>query len=260
MDDVPGVEILALCGVILEFPNTGKRISVTKRFQPDKSTIWEEEKNPAVLCAALSTTDPKAHEFLNDLLRRCLSYKHLAVMLRKGKNEPAIRSAATIPGRFKRTSKSLAGLMNVPWAPTLSYQDSLLETSHPHTGCKPDPTKMPQEQAEMNYMRFAVLDSFTGDSDERYIVEDLLVLWRAVYNVSALLQLCHKIVKPYVADGELEVEVNVERPERPFIPNLESGFAAYKALWGSFPKLQEEHEPAIFPTIWSVAVAERPSA
>jgi hypothetical protein len=118
---------------------------------------------------------------------------------------------------------------------------------------------MPQEQAEMNYMQFAVLDSFTGDSDERYIVEDLLVLWRAVYNASALLQLCHKIVKPYVADGELEVEVNVERPERPFIPNLESGFAAYKALWGSFPKLQEEHEPAIFPTIWSVAVAERPS-
>jgi hypothetical protein len=31
-------------------------------------------------------------------------------------------------------------------------------------------------------VQFAVLDSFDGDNDEKYLVEDLLVLWKAVYS------------------------------------------------------------------------------
>jgi hypothetical protein len=45
-----------------------------------------------MLSGALSPSDLYAQGFLNELRRRCLSYTHLAVMLRKSKAEPVIRS------------------------------------------------------------------------------------------------------------------------------------------------------------------------
>jgi hypothetical protein len=39
MGDVPGAAILAVCRVILELPQTDKRVSVSKRIQADKTTI-----------------------------------------------------------------------------------------------------------------------------------------------------------------------------------------------------------------------------
>jgi hypothetical protein len=249
MSNVPGVAVLAICGLIFEFPQTNKRVSVSKRIpEADKTTIWEEEKNPPMLSGALSPSDPYAQDFLNELLRRCLSYKHLAVILRKSKAEPVIRSAAKIVGRFRRTSQSVAGLMKARWLPAFFYTDSLIEASRPHNGCRLTPGMPP---SDFDCMQFVVLDGFNGDNDERYIVEDLLVLWKVVYDCETVLELCHAIAKPYIEDGELEPDA--ERPERPFIPNLERGFAAYNSLWGSFPRWMKEHEPTTFPTIWPTA-------
>jgi hypothetical protein len=249
MSNVPGVAVLAICGLIFEFPQTDKRVSVSKRIpEADKTTIWEEEKNPPMLSGALSPSDPYAQDFLNELLRRCLSYKHLAVMLRKSKAELVIRSAAKIVGRFRRTSQSVAGLMKARWLPAFFYTDSLIEASRPHNGCRLTPGMPP---SDFDCMQFVVLNGFNGDNDERYIVEDLLVLWKVVYDCETVLELCHAIAKPYIEDGELEPDA--ERPERPFIPNLERGFAAYNSLWGSFPRWMKEHEPTTFPTIWPTA-------
>ncbi|KAJ7853130.1 hypothetical protein B0H14DRAFT_3450351 [Mycena olivaceomarginata] len=190
MSNVPGVAVLAICGLIFEFPQTDKRVSVSKRIpEADKTTIWEEEKNPPMLSGALSPSDPYAQDFLNELLR------------------------AKIVGRF---------------SPHVSIGGGA------HEG-----------------LMFVVLDGFNGDNDERYIVEDLLVLWKVVYDCETVLELCHAIAKPYIEDGELEPDA--ERPERPFIPNLERGFAAYNSLWGSFPRWMKEHEPTTFPTIWPTA-------
>ncbi|KAJ6577824.1 hypothetical protein B0H19DRAFT_569356 [Mycena capillaripes] len=247
LDDISGIEILVFCGLVVQFLNTGKRVTVTKRVQPDKTAVWEEDKRPPVLCAALSNDDPKANEFLNKLLRRCLTYKHLAIILRKSRDEPVIRSAAHIPNLFQRTSNSLAGLITQPWNPISYFADSLLEALHPHKGCKSDP-QIRKTYTELDCMQFVVLDSFTGDGDEKYIVADLLVIWKAIYNARTFRELCDTIAKSYMVDGELEVDP--ERPERPLMSNLESGSVAYKALWGSFPRWTEDQETRTFRTVW----------
>ncbi|KAJ7022574.1 hypothetical protein C8F04DRAFT_1048936 [Mycena alexandri] len=227
MEEIPGVEILAICGLIVEFPDIGKRVTVMKRVQPDHTTIWEEERRTPMFFAALPAGDPKAHAYLSALLRRCLTYKHLDVILRKGRDEPIIRSNTDIVGRFKRTSSSLSGLMQQRWRPSLMFQDALLELTHPQYASK-----------------FIVLDGGSGDADERYMVEDLLVC-REIYSASTLLELCHIVAKSYIMANELEFDQ--ERRQHPFIPNLEAGFIAYKDLWGSFPRWMKDREPVTFP-------------
>ncbi|KAJ7235618.1 hypothetical protein B0H12DRAFT_1238717 [Mycena haematopus] len=243
------VQILAVCGLLVEFPDTGKRVSVMKRLQADKTTIWEEAKNPPIVCAALSASDPNANDFLNELLRRCFEYKHLAVILRRGKDEPVIRSAKKIAGGFCRTSKSLAGLINGPWVPTF-YMDSVLEVSPVHSDDCQNALKTP-ESFQLDCMQFVILDGFAGDCDEKYIVHDLLDLWCGIYDVSTVLELCHAIAKPYIENNELELDK--ERPERPFISNSECGFAAHMSLWGSLPTWMDEVMPITFPTVWPIA-------
>ncbi|KAJ7872880.1 hypothetical protein B0H14DRAFT_2570080 [Mycena olivaceomarginata] len=68
--------------------------------------------------------------------------------------------------------------------------------------------------SNFNCMQFIVLNGFNGDNDERYIVEDLLVLWKVVYDCEMVLELCHDIAKPYIKDGKLESDT--KRPEKLF--------------------------------------------
>ncbi|KAF7375419.1 hypothetical protein MSAN_00429500 [Mycena sanguinolenta] len=245
------VEILAVCGFLIDFPDTGKRVSVTKRFQADKTTIWEEVKNPPIVCVALSALDPDSNEILNELLRRCFDYKHLTVILRRGKGESVIRSATKIASQFKRKSKSLAGLIDSPWVPTL-YLDSLLESWPVRSDSgRQDATSKPGSFGP-DCMQFLILDGFTGDEDEKYVLQDLLDLCCGIYEATTVVKLCFAIAKPYIESGELEMDR--ERPQRPFICNSDYGFAAYRSLWGVFPTwITEEYEPVTFPTIWPIA-------
>ncbi|KAJ7351979.1 hypothetical protein DFH08DRAFT_805278 [Mycena albidolilacea] len=98
MGDVPGAAILAVCRVIFELPQRTSESAYPSEYRPTKPRFEKrKEKNPLMrLSGALSPSDLYVQGSLNELFRRCLSYKHLAVMLRKSKAEPVIQSAAKI--------------------------------------------------------------------------------------------------------------------------------------------------------------------
>ncbi|KAJ7351962.1 hypothetical protein DFH08DRAFT_805263 [Mycena albidolilacea] len=63
------------------------------------------------------------------------------------------------------------------------------------------------------HLSFSMALMFNGDNDERYIVEDLLVLRKVVYDCETVLEPCHAIAKPYIEDGELEPDSAGSREE-----------------------------------------------
>ncbi|KAJ7771058.1 hypothetical protein DFH07DRAFT_804709 [Mycena maculata] len=247
IDDLPVAKILAICGLVLEFPDMGKRICITKRSGTDQSTIWEEDKNTPLLCAALSGADPRSHTFLNELLRYCISHTKLAVMLRKGNAEPVIRSAKTIISQFQRTAESLAGLTKQSWVATRLFTDALLEAAH----WQPCARFLRRTVVAFDCMQFAVLDNAQGHGDERFLTTELLDIWKAVYKAETVLDLCSMIAAPYIADGEFEMDP--VKGGRSFLPNCEERCVAHKALWGTAPEWMGDTKSVDYPTVWHLA-------
>ncbi|KAJ7160371.1 hypothetical protein C8R46DRAFT_1194715 [Mycena filopes] len=242
---IPGYEILGICGILVGPPPGGeKHITVTKRVQPDKSTIWEEEKRTPMLLGTMSATHPKAHAILNALLRRCLSHTDLDVILRKRKGEAIIRSGANLGPRFSRTASSLAGLRQQPWAPSVMIDDDLFG----HLQNRPCDSQ------------FVVLHGAAGAQPCEIMIQHLLVVCMEVYGVSTIMQLCHAVTMPYVELQELELaEYTLEQAlklnvnSQWLLPNRESALVAYTALWGPPPKGMEDRKPSTFRTVWPLA-------
>ncbi|KAJ7174156.1 hypothetical protein C8R43DRAFT_1205290 [Mycena crocata] len=249
VDTIPAARILAVCGVVFEIAVTGKRISIVKRKDDNNKTIWAEEKNPLALSGALSATDPRAHSVLNELFRRCLSSKSLAVMLRKGAGEPVIRSTTPISGTFQRTSESLACLRQQPWVTVASFRDSLLDELQPSVGCLASHTKC---KFRANCMQFVVLDNGLVDSDERCLMNELLTVWRTVYRAGNFLDMCRMIALPYIQSGELELDA--AQPRRPFLSNVADVLVVYQTIWGCTPDWADDYERfKDYPTVWPIA-------
>ncbi|KAJ7445078.1 hypothetical protein FB451DRAFT_1433605 [Mycena latifolia] len=237
--DVGFMELLSVCGMVLDFPNRGQRVTVTKRLNADKTTVWEEQKNNPVLCAALSPTDPKAR--LPQHASSALSFhadarRHAAQEeMRTG---PSIQRGVQFISRLKRTSATLAGLRKKPWTSRFVFGANLLDRPLAHDACP----ESCLDRIDFDAMRLAV---------------SLLFLWEEVHQAQDLLELCHMIAQPYITDNELELDPSAELdPEEPvFLPNCENGVVAYQASWGSTYRFGTGGRPTDtpWPTVWPLA-------
>ncbi|KAJ7191192.1 hypothetical protein GGX14DRAFT_481714 [Mycena pura] len=248
-DPIPASAVLTICGLVFEFPDTGKHVSVSKHVAADGTITWEEKKCSPMLSAALSRADPQAHVFLNALLRHCLGRGRLAVILCKKLGEPVVRSAPVIAGCFLRSAPSLAGLRGVPSMPCAVFADSLVDVAEPFAGCRT------RRRAPLDCMRLIVLDNETGDGGAAFLVDELVAVCRAMYEDRTPWQLAWAIAAPYLAQGELELDPEGQR----LIPNTENMYTAHKDLWGTtldfdwWPWPGEVPDSKLFPTIWTLA-------
>ncbi|KAK7038393.1 hypothetical protein R3P38DRAFT_2516426 [Favolaschia claudopus] len=252
-----GVGILAVCGLLVGFVETEKHVTGPTHSKSEDGSgdiTWEQKKHPPVLYAALSCEDEYSHRFLNELLRRCLLYKHLTVILRKGKDQQVVRSMHCIHATYRRTSSSLVGLTKGSrWECTTTYKDAILESCQAEIFCHGSSDAMNAPAASFDdCMQFVLLDGINGDHDECYILRDLIRQCMTQYNVKTPVDLCKAIAEPYVAQGELELDEMVCEGSTGN-PNLEYGFVAYEALWGAPPRWQEERQKAVYRSAWSMA-------
>ncbi|KAJ6611710.1 hypothetical protein B0H10DRAFT_2055389 [Mycena sp. CBHHK59/15] len=247
----PTARVLAICGMMLDLPEVGKRVSISKK--PDST--WEEKRIGPIMPAAMSLSDPKSRLFLDECFRHCRAHPSLTMTLRKGKDAPIICSAARIQGKATRTASSLSALKKSAWNYHNFHVDDLLRLSQPpvgpgHCGHLPPPLE--------DCIQLTLVDS--GEIDTQTLIDELLAIWKRVYGVDTLLEICHAVLEPYMLTGELEVDH--ANPSRPFIRNLGKTYVSYVALWGDSPfwkDLDLDLGAVDFPTVWSAAQLEQPS-